>query len=547
MDVKRRALFVVVFVAVCGMGTPLTARQGARRPATSAKTQEGPGWISGRLTAWATGAPVRGAEVTAFLVGDSDVLTSPAAHQTVVTDDDGRFEFRGLPLGRWKITAAKTGFVPWQLGQRRPFEAPPLLLLAPGGERATADFSIPTAGAIEGRVFDELGDPVSHARVTVYRARMVQGRRHLQPVGRTDSTDDTGGFRIYDLAPGQYYVAASLRVAPHDAIMDTTYAPTYFPGTGNLAEAQRIVLEPGAEARADFQILPVRRLRVAGSVFTSGGAPASAFLNLVAETSELGVPIGTGGATREDGSFTLPDVAPGRYTLYASLRGSGAAETAEMPLAVNFDDVTGLTLVTSPPSTVRGTFAADPGATRPLPRGIGVTARSFRTGGPMAAGTVSGNTFEIDVPAGPFNLDVYGYPDDWMVKSIEIAGLDATETPIDLRSTRNAAARVVLTNRVTEVSGAAPAGTHSVIVFPADPARWSHPSRYIRIVRPDARGNFRAAGLPPGAGYLAVAVDYLEEGEGQDPDFLASVSSRATPLSLAEGERRSILPAMIQR
>jgi hypothetical protein len=44
-----------------------------------------------------------------------------------------------------------------------------------------------------------------------------------------------------------------------------------------------------------------------------------------------------------------------------------------------------------------------------------------------------------------------------------------------------------------------------------------------------------------------VAVDYLEEGEGDDPDFLSSVSGRATVLSLAEGERRTMTPVLIPR
>ncbi len=41
-------------------------------------------------------------------------------------------------------------------------------------------------------------------------------------------------------------------------------------------------------------------------------------------------------------------------------------------------------------------------------------------------------------------------------------------------------------------------------------------------------------GLPPGE-YLAVAVDYVELGEGQDPTFLDSVRDLATPLTLGPG------------
>jgi hypothetical protein len=472
-----------------------------------------------------------------------------AEHQSVVTDDEGRFEFRGLPFGAWTITASKTGYVTWQFGQRRTFETPDPIVLSPALGRVTADFSIPRASAIAGRVYDELGDPVANARVAAYRARMAQGLRHLEPVGRADQTDDTGSFRIYGLPPGQYYVAASLRVAPADSVVATTYAPTYFPGTGSLAEAQRVSLEVGGEGAAEFPLLPIRRVRVTGAVFTSGGAPASAFLNLVSESSELGVPFGTGAATRPDGSFTIPDVSPGRYTLFASLRDGDPGEATEIPLTVSLDDIVGLTLVTARPGTIRGVIVADAGATRPLPRGIGITARSFRTGGPMTGATIKGNAFEITTPGGPFRLLLHEVPPEWSVKRIEIAGLDATEAPIDLRSQQNVSARVVLTDRVTEVRGVVAASgrsAHSVVVFPQDAGRWSIP-RYTRATRTDAKGTFSIVGLPPGGPYLAVAVDYLEKGEEEDPDFLSSVTGRATSLTLAEGERRTIAPTLIER
>ena len=86
---------------------------------------------------------------------------------------------------------------------------------------------------------------------------MEQGARRLKAVGVADLTDDMGAFRVYGLPPGDYYIAASLRVAPVGSIVETTYAPTYS-GTGDLAEAQRIKLGLGAEATATFPLLPVR-------------------------------------------------------------------------------------------------------------------------------------------------------------------------------------------------------------------------------------------------------------------------------------------------
>jgi hypothetical protein len=131
-------------------------------------------------------------------------------------------------------------------------------------------------------------------------------------------------------------------------------------------------------------------------------------------------------------------------------------------------------------------------------------------------------------------------PDGWAVHRIVVSGIDATDGPFEVLSGHEATARVELTDRVTEVSGTASpgsAGDASIVVFPEDPSKRAYPSRYVRTVRADAQGHFRILGLPRGEQYRAVAVDYLEEGEGDDPDFLARMRAFSTGFSLAEQER----------
>ncbi len=460
-----------------------------RRPAPAAT-----GVLRGRVVAMNSDTPLRGAEVSAFLGRQLAVIAMAGGQRTAVTDDDGRFDFGQVPPGEWTLTVTKTGFVPWRPGQRRPYEQPaPLQVVA--GRVTAATIAVPRGGAIAGRVYDEFTEPISDVRVTVYRARMRDGRRTLDAVGTSDQTDDTGAFRIYGLAPGDYYVAASLRTAPAGSVVDSTYAPTYYPGTGNLAEAQRIRLDLAAEAHVDFQLLPVRRVRLSGVVAGAGGGAARAFLNLVSDDSELGIPIGIGGATRDDGSFTLPDVPPGSYTLYASLRSGEPEESAELRVLVGNDDISGLTMVTARPASIRGRFVTEP-ASAAVPRGLGVTARPVRAGGPMTAGEIAANGFTIDAPSGPFLLDVHGLPESWTVQRATIDGIDATETPITVAPGQAVTARVVLTNRVTDLRGTvrqtAAARATNVVVFPADPALWSR-ARRVKSVAVDGRGAFRIA------------------------------------------------------
>jgi hypothetical protein len=66
-------------------------------------------------------------------------------------------------------------------------------------------------------------------------------------------------------------------------------------------------------------------------------------------------------------------------------------------------------------------------------------------------------------------------------------------------------------------------------------------------MRADKDGTFQITGLPPSLDYRAVAVDYLEDGEETDPEFLKRMRDRATRFSLREGERRAIDLRLIQR
>jgi hypothetical protein len=231
--------------------------------------------IQGRVVAADTGTPIRRAEVRATIDGGISRLAT--------TGDDGRFELRDLPAGRFRVHVLKSGFVPLTYGQRSPLEAPALIELA-RGQQFTANFALPRGGAIVGRVHDLAGEPLVGMRVQAFRTRTVEGRRRLIPAGTPDVTDDLGAFRVYGLAPADYYVSASpsrqaqpmpLNAGQPAGRRDPEPAlTTFYPGTPNAEEAQRVPLAAGGEARADIQVGAVQAATVAGIVVTSDGTPA---------------------------------------------------------------------------------------------------------------------------------------------------------------------------------------------------------------------------------------------------------------------------------
>ena len=533
-----------------GGGGPL-GRGGFDVPGRGQQVQ-GTASIRGLVTSADTSSPVRRAQVRA---------TSPDTRSARLstTDADGRFELRDLPAGRWTISASKGGFVTQQFGQRHPFESVEPIDLA-DGQHFTANFTLSRGSAITGRVSDEFGDPITGARVQVLRSQVQQGRRRLVPTANGAQTDDTGAFRVFGLAPGDYYVAASLQAAPADSSANPiSYAPTYFPGTGNIADAQRLTVTLGAEQSGiNFILQPVRAVRVSGTVVNSNGAPTQALLNLAPAGlgDDVGVQMANPARVLPDGTFTILNVIPGEYVLTVNGRATGNAtpEVGWVPLTVGNEDLAGVSVSTSKGGTIRGTVVTDNNA-QLVTTNIQVSVQPLRQmpGGFLPRTQVSSaGTFELNGLIGAQLLRVDRLPEGWVVKSIRANGRDITDTALEFRGPEGATVQVVLTNRISAVSGTVkangqPVTSASVVLFPEDAAQWAFPSRRVRMARVDQNGVFRAQSLPPGERYLALAVDYLEQGEFQDPVFLERMRGRATAFSLGEGENKNLDLTLVER
>jgi len=154
-------------------------------------------------------------------------------------------------------------------------------------------------------------------------------------------------------------------------------------------------------------------------------------------------------------------------------------------------------------------------------------------------------TFEMKAVVGPVVLSIGTLTGDWTLKSVELNGRNLADDPIDVRHGETlTGVRVVLTNQPTRLGGVLldekkqPAdGT--VVVFPEETSRWREDSRTVRAARPDQRGEFSIKGLPAGK-YLIAAVDYVQDRQWYDPEFLADLRPRAQRLLLAEAESKRV-------
>jgi hypothetical protein len=519
--------------------------------------------ITGRIVAADTGAPVTDAEVTLLSpTGPSDPILAwtdslPSTGPPVTLDRNGRFTLRDAQPGRYFIGVVPGPGAARYQRTRFPMDADEAGQPVQVAAGQVVDLVIPLqpSGVISGRVVNDRGEPMAAIGVGLLR-RLPGGR--VRPVlgmaGSTDRTDDTGAFRLFGLAPGEYAVTA--RVAP-PLIVDTRDKPrprelpqvTYYPGTAAFAEAAAVRVQAGEEqGPLVFSIVRSESYTIRGTLFDSTGAPASGVnVRLVAVDDVrdlLPMAVSVIRTSNSDGQFEITNVPYGTHAIAAQRYGSAGrgVESAWMPLTVtgNVDEID---VRLRPAVSVQGRVIFEGmGTTRPplYVRTIG--------GGPVPVNAVAaqpdpdGNFLLKDL-FGPTLVRVDG-AGNWHVKAVLYRGQDVTDEPVEFQA-GGGALEIVLTERAAALTGSVTTGAGSaadagVIVISDDPALWHTRFSTTRSEYTDAAGRFRAAGLRAGR-YLAVAVPRSEAFLGDaTPAYFELLARAATSIVIAEGETKSV-------
>jgi hypothetical protein len=257
--------------------------------------------------------------------------------------------------------------------------------------------------------------------------------------------------------------------------------------------------------------------------------------------------------TRQDGTFSIANVTPGKYTIIARADGGpggGGTRTASQPLVVAGEEVN-VALTPAPGVVLSGSVTFESGGTptpasfagfrvNPVPLGPAMaTARLVRP----AEANESGQFSAPDVTPGQYMIRANG-PRGWTMKSASVDGRDVSDLPLDVKSENISGINVIFTDRTSGLSGTVRDGRGNavpdltVILFPSDESLWVPQSRRIVAAGTDPAGAYKLTAVPPGD-YLVAAADDVEQGEWFDPAFLEELKARATRVKIDEGEQRT--------
>jgi len=570
-----------------------------------------PASIEGIVVTMGTGQPLAGAKVAldpaeAGPGQDEPIpcpnvpvpdMPEPCGPKTATTGADGRFVLTSVSPGTYRLYATRNGgYVPAEFGQRTATGEGIGFPLAPGQKMTGVVLQLSPTGSITGRVYDRDGEPLGRAQVQALRSVYRDGRR-VMTIVQSVETNDRGEYRLFWLAPGQYYVSARpdiptrgpnlalpgsgpstavrvtdparfgtyeqgsvpvvrKRALKTGEVIEETSVPVYFPGIVDMQMASPLAVGAGTvTGGVDISIATgiVQTHHIRGRVIDgSTGQPlARASVRAIPRTLE---PLRSVPAAQSDtnGFFDLAGAVPGSYFLIAETRNSGV-----IPIEVGNRDLNNIAVVTTQGFRLSGRFIVE-GRPANDSRLTGLRiARLVRdpdlpglpSEGSSAAAVQDGSFTVTDVSPGDFRVQVGGLGSSGYVKSMRMGNDDVLDGGLHIRTAPENPLEIVLgldagTIQGTVVNARQQALPNRRVTLVPD-VRLRHRADLYRSVQTDNAGQFRLQGIPPG-NYKLFAWEDIETGAWLDPAFIRDYEDRGTTVSVrpagSENVQLTVIP-----
>ncbi len=511
---RRLLCFVIILAAVLAASLAQAQIESERRTLIPS----GPYRIAGTVVSAKGANPLARARVT---IADAKRRESM---QSVVTGDDGRYEFR-VPAGKYSLDGEKRGFISASYNQHDQFST----AIVTGGDFDTENLVLRLApdAVLTGKVLDEFGEPVRNAQVSVYRENHFQGVSRITRY-RAAATDDEGRYEVTPLDAGTYFVAAkaspwyaihpstntegtnAAAPAQVDSSLDVVYPITYYGDATEADDATPIPVRGGDRLEADIHLNPLPSLHVI--VHTAEDGSQGVNLPVLQKQAFDGFEQVDGGNIQmiSPGVFELSGVAAGRY----SVRMPDGNGQMKEPTEVNLSGGNELDVSTgNSTSRIKVAVQIDGAATLPSPLQVALRNRKGRTNAARVDG--KGEAEFGDVIPGNYEIVANSTTQPYSIVRIvsEAATVNGHGLTVPAGAQLNLVLKLVGSSVTVEGfakrAGKATAGAMIVLV-PKNPE--DNLDRFRRD-QSDLDGSFSLPNVIPGS-YTIIAID-----DGWDLDW----------------------------
>jgi hypothetical protein len=324
---------------------------------------------------------------------------------------------------------------------------------------------------------------------------------------------------------------------------EPAYTTTFYPNAIDLSGASVLDVGMGAEIPGiEIRMAKIDTFRVAGRV---AGISQGQRAEISLSPSGVGKLMGSSSTEAQpDGSFEIRGVAPGTYTLGASVTEmSGLTMGAGITQAVQVTDrhVEGIVLDAGANGNLSGVLTVEGKNPMDL-RTMQVVLDPVETmfGGPMAP-LLEGGKFTLkNVAPVRYVVRVTTLPESAYVRSVRLGTTGGNEDEIDLSGSVAGLLQITVSQAGGQLDGVVrngegnAVGGATVALIPA-----SKRSSLYKGVTSDQSGGYSIKGIAPGD-YTVLAWEEIETSAYQDPEFVKPFESKAEAVSFKENDRKAL-------
>lgn len=536
--------------------------------ATQASDQNRPTALEGVVLEHATGNPIAGAKVKLSV---ADGSTGVESIQTAGAD--GKFAFRNVQPGSYRLSASSNGFVTQQYGALLP-GGPGRVIAAAAGGVSNLAISLTKAATVSGHARNADGAPLAGVRIELLRrVWTADGFEVFDSVG-VAKTNDLGAYRIYWVEPGRYYLLAGAHKfnvpSPGGNEERESYSCTFL-GATTPEKAVPVDLQAGVETEnMDFTLARLTFHRISGRALDAATGKPSGSLTVELERVDWDIcPFNyeQNANDRYDavsGTFRTALAPAGTYRL--RLYGEDAAGgylSSETTIVVGDSDVEDVRVALGPrtyPSSIPGTvrIEGEPSPTwRPHWVGLRPDGRGPFTGfrealSPREMENLGGipaceflrfrecQRIEDDgfllhgVADGAYRIATAPLPRGYYLKAATLDDADVLSHPLTFPASGNLTLTVspnggVVDGVVVDESSRPATGIEAVLI----PDNQRGRADLFRRATTDGSGKFTIEGVAPGS-YKVFAWQALEPYSYFDPDVLKRFEDRGAAARVSE-------------